>query len=240
MPKPFERWTVLPHGELVALAENLWTVEGALDMPLGRFVRRMTVARSARGALVVFSPIALDDPRMRDLEDFGEPGFLVVPSERHRMDIRPWKDRYPRAKVFAPAGAAAKVEELVRVDGPPGDVGDASVALMTVPGTGGHEAAMRVDSVDGSTLVLNELIFNLPDRPGFGGWLMGLLGLTGDEPHVPAPVLLRDVKDRDALATQLLAWARIPGLRRVVVSHGRVIADDPAGVLTRVAEELRS
>jgi hypothetical protein len=238
MSKPFDQWTVLPHGDLVALAENLRTVEGTIEMPLGRFERRMTAARLAHGGLVIFSPVSLDDARMGSLEAFGQPSFLVVPSDRHRLDIKPWKDRYPRARVLAPPGAVAKVAELVPVDGSTLDADDPSVVLVDVPGTDRHEAALLVTSADGVTLVLNELIFNLPDRPGFGGWLMGVMGMTGDEAHMPGAIRHRDVKDPAALAAQLEAWARLPSLRRLVVSHGKVIDVDPAGVLSRIAREL--
>jgi hypothetical protein len=45
------------------------------------------------------------------------------------------------------------------------------------------------------------------------------------------------VKDRARFRAQLEALAAIPGLRRVIVSH-RVIDEDPAGTLRRVAASL--
>src|SRR5687767_5016314 len=43
MAKCFESWTVLPHGPLEKLSENLWRVEGT--MPDGTTKRVMTIAR---------------------------------------------------------------------------------------------------------------------------------------------------------------------------------------------------
>ena len=59
MPKPFTEWTVLPHGKLSRLDDNLLSVTGDLPMPVGNFPRRMTVVRLHDGRLVVYSAIAL-------------------------------------------------------------------------------------------------------------------------------------------------------------------------------------
>ena len=46
MAKPFKEWTVLPHGKLTRLDDNLLTVTGLLRMPpMGDVERRMTVVR---------------------------------------------------------------------------------------------------------------------------------------------------------------------------------------------------
>ena len=104
MPKPFTEWTVLPHGKLSRLDDNLLSVTGDLHMPVGDFPRRMTVVRLDDGRLVIFSAIALDETEMRALEAFGEPSYLVIPNDIHRMDAKIWKNRYPQMRVVAPAG----------------------------------------------------------------------------------------------------------------------------------------
>jgi hypothetical protein len=43
--QPFEHWTVLPHGKLVPVDENILTVVGEIHMPLMDLPRRMTVVR---------------------------------------------------------------------------------------------------------------------------------------------------------------------------------------------------
>ncbi|HEX3777390.1 MAG TPA: hypothetical protein VHV51_23120, partial [Polyangiaceae bacterium] len=116
MPKPFTEWTVLPHGTLSRLDDNLLSVTGDLHMPVGDVPRRMTVARTKSGKLVIYSAIALDEGEMRALEDFGAPSFLIVPNDIHRMDAKIWKNRYPELTVIAPAGVRKKVEEVVAVD----------------------------------------------------------------------------------------------------------------------------
>ena len=87
-------------------------------------------------------------------------------------------------------------------------------------------------------MVVNDLIWNLDDRPGFGGWLFHVMGFTGQEPRIPTIVELREIKDKQALREQLERWARIPGLNRIIVSHGKIVSRDAPGVLDRLAESL--
>ncbi len=239
MSKPFSEWTVLPHGPLMHLDDNLVTVVGTMRMPpMGDVERRMTVVRLSDGRLVVYSAIALDEAEMLELEHFGWPTFLIVPSDLHRMDVKIWKDRYPAMTVVTPAGARAKVEKVVPVDAISVDFGDPAVRFLTVPGTGGREAALVVDTKNGTSLVLNDLIFNLANRPGLSGWVFKTIGMTGDEPHIAPPVRMRQVKDKQALGAQLERWSHLSSLKRVIVAHGDIIADDPAQVLGRIAKDL--
>ena len=239
MAKPFSEWTVLPHGKLIKIDENLLSVTGLLHMPpMGEVERRMTVARLKDGRAVVYSAIALGEAEMSQLEAFGEPAFLIVPNDIHRMDAKAWKNRYPSIRVIAPAAARAKVEEVVPVEATSVDFADPSVTFITVPGTGEREAGLVIENTGGTTLVLNDIIFDLANRPGLKGWLFKKIGMTGDAPHVPPLVKMRQVKDTEALREQLERWAELPTLKRVIISHGNIIANDPAHVLKRIAQEL--
>ena len=241
MAKPFNEWTVLPHGKLTRLEPNLACVTGVMRMPpMGDVERRMTVVRLFDGRLVIYSAIALDEPQMRELESFGIPSFLIVPSDIHRMDAKIWKDRYPKMAVVAPAGAREKAEEIVPVDASFVDFGDPAVHFQSVAGTGEREASLIVTSDDATTLVLNDVIFNLANRTGISGWLFKAIGLTGDEPHIAPPVRMRQVKDKTALRAQLLAWSRLPNLKRIIIAHGDIIATDASATLRRIANDLGS
>lgn len=238
MPKPFTEWTVLPHGKLTRLDDNLLSVTGDLHMPIGDFPRRMTVVRLHDGRLVVFSAIALEEAEMQALESFGDPAFLIVPNDIHRMDAKIWKDRYPAMRVVSPAGVKKQVDEIVAVDDTAPNFGDPQVQFVTVPGTQEREAALVVRTWSGTTLVVNDLIWNMADRPGLGGWLFHVMGFTGKEPRIPGIVELREIKDKLALRSQLEQWASIPGLNRIIVSHGNIVSRDAKGVLDRLAESL--
>jgi hypothetical protein len=238
MPGTFKEWTVLPHGKLTPVDDNLLTVVGELPMPAGEFPRRMTVVRLRDGRLVIFSAIALDEPEMRQLEDWGKPAFLIVPNERHRKDAKIWKDRYPTLLVVAPAGARDAAAEVVAVDATTVDFGDPAVRFVTVPGTEERESALIVKTSTGTTLVLNEIVWNVHDRPGLGGWLFRMAGFTGDDPKIPTFVALKSIKDKPALEAQLGEWAALEGLNRVIVSHGDIVMGDAPKVLRGLAKAL--
>jgi hypothetical protein len=238
MTQPFQHWTVLPHGKLVQVDENILTVVGEIHMPLVDLPRRMTVVRLADARLVVFSAIALDEDEMSALEAYGRPSFLIVPSDRHRLDAKTWKDRYPRIQVIAPEGARAKVEEIVEVDTVAPNFDDLNVQFVSVPGTRGRDAALVVRTPAGTTLVLNEVVGNIRDAAGFGGWLLHLAGFAGTHAQIPSVVKLAVIADTQALRTQLLQWAAIESLKCILVSHGSPIDDNPRQVLRDLADTL--
>jgi hypothetical protein len=238
MSRPLETWKVLPHDDLVRVTDDIWTVVGEIRMPLMTLPRRMTIVRLGDGRLVVFSAIALDEDEMRRIEDFGKPAFLIVPNDHHRLDARIWKDRYPSLRVVAPRGAREAVEEVVLVDCNEVEFGDPGVKLVTVPGTDGRECALEVRGPDGLTLVLNDIVGNIRDEHGIGGWLLRRMGFAGDEPHVPGPVKRAMIEDKAALRAQLLRWSDDSSLRRIIVSHGETIDDEPDKALRELAASL--
>jgi len=235
---PLKKWEVLPHDRLTAIEDSILTVEGELKMAVGRMHRRMTVVRLHDKRLIIYSAVALDEDEMQTIEKFGDPTFLIVPNDHHRLDARIWKDRYPKMKVITPEGAHEKVAKVVPVDSTGAEFDDPNVELVVVPGTRAHEVALEVNHPGGTTLIVNDIIGNIRDARGFGGWLLRMMGFAGDEPHVPGPVKRAMVEDKNALASQLRKWANLPSLKRIVVSHGEIIDRDPRGTLIALAAKL--
>lgn len=232
--KPNDSWKVIQHGKLEELGENLHTVTGKLKMPLGETVRRMTIAKLADGRLLVFSAISLDEIEMAKIDALGPVAFLVVPSGIHRMDVKGWAARYPQADVIAPAGAREKVEELVQVDATTLELPDPRVQLISVPGTGEQEFAMVVTTGTTKTLVVTDLIFNLPKLRGFAQFAYTMFGFGPGHPSQPPLVRMKLVKDKDAVRAQLRAWANDSSIERILVSHGAPI-DNPRKTLLELA-----
>ena len=238
MTKPNENWNVLPHGKLTPIDDGMLTVEGRIKMPLMDLPRRMTVVRLHDSRLLVWSAIALDDAAMATFEAFGRPAFLVVPNDHHRLDAKAWKNRYPELKVIAPEGAREKIANVVAVDTTSPDFGDPGVTFVTVPGTRAHEAALVVRRERGTTLVLNDLVGNIRAASGIDGWLLRLAGFAGDDAQIPRVVKMALVKDAADLRAQLSEWAELPGLRRIIVSHGDPIESEPRRTLRDLAASL--
>jgi hypothetical protein len=229
-------WNVQPHGELIALAENLWTLEGTIKMPTGRLPRRMTIVRLEDGGLLVFSAIAVDEAEMHKIEALGRPTYLVIPNAFHREDAPAWKARYPDMRVITPEGARAGVEQVVPVDDC--QFSGETVQFHPVPGTGNGESALVVASASGTTLVMNDLIGNVQNARGLMGWVLLAMGFAGGKPQVPRAYKARAIKDRRAVAVQFRQWAELAGLRRILVSHGAIIEQDPAQLLRDLAKSL--
>src|SRR3954447_8077486 len=130
MPGFHTEWTVFPHGPVERIDEGILSVEGEIRMPLGRFPRRMTVVSLADGRSAVFSPVALHEPAMREIEQLGTPAILIVTNGFHRVDSRIWKQRYPDMKVICPPGARSRVEKAVTVDATRDILEDADVDFI--------------------------------------------------------------------------------------------------------------
>jgi hypothetical protein len=221
-------WKVLPHDALYEVDDGILTVTGTVKMPLMEFPRRMTVVRLRDARTLIFSPIALSEPEMNRIESIGLPSFLVVPSVHHRRDVKIWKDRYPDIEVVAPAGARSSVEEIVAVDTSTPDLGDPDVAFLTVPGTEDREAALTVRRNGGTSLVVSDIIGNMPRGKGFAGWMARTMGYAGNAPKIPTYARHKLIVDKNAFETWLTSQASQPGLTRVIVAHGDVIDSRPA------------
>jgi len=237
LAEPHKEWTVLPHGTLETLEDSILTVTGTANMPIGAFERRMTIVRQSDGTLILYSPVALDEAQMAQIEAFGAPAFLIIPGSHHRLDASTFKDRYPAAKVIAADGAAEDVEEVVPVEETSPAFSDSAVQFVVVPGTSRNEAALLVTAGGGVTLIVNDIIANLHHMSGFGGWIAKLFGFAGDKPQIPVPEKMSIIDDKKALASQFRQWADLP-LKRIVVSHGEPVTERPGDVLREIAATL--
>lgn len=196
----------------------------------------MTVVRLDDGRLVIYSAIALDEARMRELEAFGTPAFLIVPSHLHRLDAGAWKQRYPGLCVVAPSGSRASIEEVLAVDTTDPDFGQDSLRFVELDGTGAREAALEVHEQGSIALLLNDVVGNLPSSHGL---VLRALGFAGAEPRVPRAIKRALVQDPDALRARFEHWASLP-VRKIVVSHGTPVLEGAPQVLLELARSLKA
>jgi hypothetical protein len=233
MAKAHSEWTVLPHGPIEKLSENLWWVQGSLK---GMSLKRvMVIARLNDGRLVIHNGIALEEAAMAEIEAFGKPAFLVVPNQGHRLDAPAYKRRYPSLTVIAPKGAREKVEQVVGVDLTYEQFPkDETVRFETLRGVGDAEGAMIVRSSDGVTVVLNDAVFNMDTKRDPLGWFFTTLLGSAPGPRVSRLAKLVYIKDAGALRAELLRFAELPELKRVIVAHEKIAhgAEAPAALRT--------
>lgn len=224
---------VLPHGPLVQLAPRVWQVTGTL--PHMALPRNMTIWRMEGGGLWIHSAIACDDATMAAIESLGAPTVLVVPNGYHRLDAPAWKARYPGLHVVCPEGSRAKVEKVQRIDGLDTEVD--GVVAHAPPGLGGSEHIYEVDAGAGRALVVCDALFNVRDQPGFGGFVLKLLGSSGGfkMTRIARYMLLRDAA---AYRRWLEGAADGPDLALLCLSHGDAVLADAALKLREAAASL--
>ena len=237
MPKAHEQWTVLRHGPIVEVEENLWTATGTL--PGMALKRVMTLVRLQDGRVVIHSAIALDDQAMEKIEAWGTPSVLLVPNSFHRLDAPAYRARYPDLEVFCPKGSRRKIEDVVPVNGDyDAFEGDQSLTLEHLDGVRAAEGVMVVRSASGTTLVFNDAFFNMPHGSGFAGlFFRYVTGSTGG-PRVTRLFRWLALKDKAAFRAHLERLAATPQLVRIIVSHHEPITERPAETLLEVAAGL--
>jgi hypothetical protein len=206
------------------------------DLPHFSMRRVMTVVRLHDGRLVIHSAIALDEASMARLEAWGTPAFLLIPHPRHRLDAPQYKQRYPSLRVLTPPAVIDKARAVVDVDGTYADAPvDPGLRLEVLDGTGQSEGAMIVQSSDGTSVVLNEIVFDLePPKSALGRAALKLVGF-GPGPRVTPIVKLALVKDKALLAAHLERLAALPNLVRLIVSHSRMSEGAQAAAGLRAA-----
>lgn len=229
-------WKVLPHGALERHESNLWSVEGSL--PRMKLCRRMVLVRLDDGRLVIHSAVALPEARMREIEAWGEPAFLIVPNAFHRFDAPAYKTRYPGLRVLCPRQARSRVEKVVAVDDDLQALpSDPALEWQPLDGTRGGEPLFLARSDARVSLIFTDLVFNHPHVGGIGGVVMRLMGSTGG-PKITRLARTMLIQDPHKVAAQLRSLAQTPELARILVCHGHAIEQSPEVVLETLAARL--
>jgi hypothetical protein len=65
-----------------------------------------------------------------------------------------------------------------------------------------------------------------------------LAGFAGEAAQIPKVVKMALIKDSNALRAQLLEWAELQSLKRILVSHGEPIEANPRQTLRDLAASL--
>lgn len=228
-------WKVSPHGPIEKLSDRLWRVEAKLEgLPLHRV---MTIARRADGTLVVHNAIPLAEDAMAELDAWGKVATIVVPNRFHRLDALPFSQRYPEARVLCPAGATKQVQKVVKVDGSYEDLpADGTVDLVSLDGTKQREGAMIVRG-EVTSVVFNDAVFNMDHAHGFMGFMLRLVGASGPA-NVDIIVRWFIISDKKAFRSHFEQLAELPRLAHIVVSHHKVITEEPAAMLRQLVAKF--
>lgn len=231
-PMAASPWRVFRPGPLTQRAPRVWTVDD--DVPgLPGATRRMSVVTRPDGTLLFFNAVPLPDASLEQVRALGRPAHLIVPNVLHALDAASFVSTLG-VTAWAPDVAvptlAARFPCQPISAFPAGD----DLRFFTVEGFSTKELVMLADA----TLFTADLVTNSPHGRGFTGMLMRMVGFTGPEPRLPFPVRQRVQRDRAAVRALLTELAALPGVERLVPTHGTIVEGDVGGALRRVAAEI--
>jgi hypothetical protein len=220
-------------GGLEALAPDLWVVRRPLPIAVGDVGARMTVIRLADGSVMLHSPVKLDAELQRAITELGPVRWIVAPSKVHHRFLPEHVAAFPNALLCGAPGLAEKRRDLsfhhaLAPSAPPGWPAEVKLQLFEGAPLMNEVAMLHVPS---RTLVLTDLVFNLPPGARNGArlfhWLVGATGRFG-----PHRIIRFGIRDRAAARRSIdaiLAW----DFDRVVMSHGEVVPSGGRAMLDR-------
>jgi hypothetical protein len=233
MPKSPRPWIVTRHDPIEKVEDNLWTVQG--DVPGVPIKRRMFIVKRTDGSLLFFGcAVPLEDAQLAEVAAWGRPSILVVTHDQHMIDARPFADKL-KLSVYGPKECEAKLKRRADVAGFLADIpSDPALDILPVTGARSGEPVAIVRSAGGqrvTVLVSDAVQNNTKESLGF---FPRICGFAGGPKVVPLFKLLF-TKDKAALKRQVLEWAELPGLARVMFCHGDAVTDGAAAALKAAA-----
>ncbi len=227
-PRP---WIVTKHDPIRKIDDNLWTVDG--DVPGLPIRRRMTIIKRSNGDLMFFNAVPLEEPMLEEVRAWGRPAMLVVPHDNHMIDGHAFREKLG-LKLYGPAECADKIRQRSVLSGTLDVIPqDADVQVHGSRGNKLGEPVIEVRSGSRVTLVFGDLIQNTPSASL--SLPLRLLGFGGG-PKVTPVFKLMFVKDKGRMKDQIAGWSELPGLTRLLPSHGDIVESDAAALLKHAGD----
>lgn len=217
----------MPITPFLQLDAGVWCLESHFVVWRCKGSLRMTVIETRRGT-VIYSPVALASAHIDQIRQMGRVAAIIAPNLFHHMFLRPCMAAFPEARVLIPAGLEAKIgavrgAEVMTADldlGVPGEIAHHIFA--------GHKLRETVlFHRPTATLITADLLYNF-QRENFPAekLFFRAIGSYG------APCVtfyhrfaIEDRASARALMEAVKAWR----VRRIVMSHGRILTADDAG-----------
>jgi hypothetical protein len=183
---------------------------------------RMAVVRLADDSLWVWSPVALTDQLVREIEALGPVRDIVSPNKIHHLFLPEWASRWPDARLYAPPGLVRRKPAIhfhaELLDEP--DPAWAADIDQTI-----FRGSIVMDEVAffhraSRTAIIGDLIqrHSEANMSGWKGALMRLDGLVGEHGSTPREWRASFVRRRAARAARakVLGWKA----ERLLIAHG--------------------
>lgn len=195
---------------------------------------RMALARLSDSSLWVWSPIALSDELVREVQALGDVRHIVSPNRLHHLFLREWALRWPHALIHAPPGLARKRLDLhfdIELgDQPNGPSVTGIIDQVVFRGSFAMEEVVFFHRAS-RTAIFGDLIQRFPESAGNGwkGMIMRLAGLVGEHGSTPPDWQASFLRRRSARIARdtVLGW----NPERLLVAHGECVQTGGTAVI---------
>lgn len=237
MSKMIPPW---PHGPLTRISDRVSYLIGEMPrMPLKRVMAVIELEREGTRSVLLHNAVRVEDEVMSPIERLGRIEAIIVPGSQHRMDAAFFASRYPNAKVLCPANAKTEVGKVTHVDGIYEDfASDGVTALHSLKGTDQKEGVIVIKEPEHTTLVFNDLIFNMPHLHGVQGFVLKHITQSSGGPCISRIGRWLLVKNKNVLRQELRELSQLPNLKTIMVGHHDPIRTDAKQSLQQIAETL--
>lgn len=222
---------------LRSIGDDLWLCDG----PVVRFMRffpyptRMAVVRLRDGGLWVWSPIALSEELVKEIESLGAVRHLVAPNALHHLSLAQWSERFPGAQLHAAPGLAAKRPDLcfqTELGDDPDPAWASEIDQVVFRGSFFLEEVVFFHRASRTALVADLIQRIEPEAEVLQGWrglLMRIDGLAAPDGSTPREWRASFWNRRAARAARekVLAWEP----ERLVIAHGACATERGSDVI---------
>lgn len=214
--------------------DRVWSFDYAFDKKGTQFANTCAI-KLREGELMVLSPaLGVTEADFAEIEKHGRPVALVGTNGFHHLGLPEWSKRYPDAKLYASAPAAARIAKK-HADLPPfqplsalSAVCPDDVVVFDPPGMRIPDVMARVSTKNGWLWALNDTVMNIPKLPG--GLFGNLMKWTDSAPGFKVMRLFTKVavKDKASFKSWWLSELAKAPPAVVFTSHGEPVLDAAA------------
>ncbi len=190
---------------------------------------RMT-AIEAKSGIILYSPVALSSVHLEKIAQLGTVSAIVAPNLYHHLYLRACIASFPDARVLVPEGLAEKIGPIpgaeVMTDELLVGLGD-EIDCAIFKGHRLRETVLFHRPTQ--TLITADLLYNFqPENTKAEKLFFRSIGCYGS-PSVPFYHRFA-IEDKAAVKT-LIAQVQDWGVRRVIMSHGRIIETEDGSAI---------
>jgi hypothetical protein len=190
---------------------------------------RMT-AIEAKSGIILYSPVALSSVHLEEIARLGAVSTIIAPNLFHHLYLRPCVASFPNARVLVPEGLAEKIGPIpgaeVMTDELRFGVED-EIDHAIFKGHRLRETMLFHHPTQ--TLITADLLYNFqPENTKVEKLFFRAIGCYGSP---SAPFYHRFAVEDKASVKTLIARVQRWDVRRVIMSHGRIIENQDGGAI---------